>query len=167
MSTKGKCFSRTQTQEIPPSHGDDIALAEGRVHAEFRDLVLQSFSLGTYCPWALRMKSVSQYRAKAQVLPLPVDPFSIHEDNDAESESSGSNDIENERVEAEQLDSEESSEYESDDSNGEVDVSVAEDMLKLENTFEGISRRFRLINRIGEGTTYPAIPSIFLARACS
>ncbi|OAX80244.1 CDC7 protein kinase [Emergomyces africanus] len=34
----------------------------------------------------------------------------------------------------------------------EVDESVAEDMRKLEGTFKGISSRYRLINRIGEGT---------------
>lgn len=33
----------------------------------------------------------------------------------------------------------------------EVDESVREDMRKLENTFPGISDRFRLVNRIGEG----------------
>ncbi|PGH12556.1 CDC7 protein kinase [Helicocarpus griseus UAMH5409] len=34
----------------------------------------------------------------------------------------------------------------------ELDESVAEDMRKLENTFKGISSKYRLINRIGEGT---------------
>ncbi|CAI7668116.1 unnamed protein product [Penicillium bialowiezense] len=34
----------------------------------------------------------------------------------------------------------------------EVDESVREDMAKLEDTFPGISDRFRLVNRIGEGT---------------
>ncbi|KAJ5162437.1 hypothetical protein N7492_007829 [Penicillium capsulatum] len=34
----------------------------------------------------------------------------------------------------------------------EVDESVREDMDKLEDTFPGISDRFRLVNRIGEGT---------------
>jgi cell division control protein 7 len=34
-----------------------------------------------------------------------------------------------------------------------VDPSVREDMGKLESTFRGISKRFRLINRIGEGKT--------------
>ncbi|KAJ9312317.1 hypothetical protein DTO271D3_7475 [Paecilomyces variotii] len=34
----------------------------------------------------------------------------------------------------------------------EVDESVKEDMRKLEETFTGISERYRLINRIGEGT---------------
>lgn len=32
-----------------------------------------------------------------------------------------------------------------------VDESVREDMNKLESTFKGISKRYRLINRIGEG----------------
>jgi cell division control protein 7 len=34
----------------------------------------------------------------------------------------------------------------------EVDEVVKEDMKKLEDTFPGISDRFRLVNRIGEGT---------------
>lgn len=34
----------------------------------------------------------------------------------------------------------------------EVDESVREDMNKLEDTFPGISDRFRLVNRIGEGS---------------
>ncbi|KAE8395399.1 hypothetical protein ETB97_003108 [Aspergillus alliaceus] len=34
----------------------------------------------------------------------------------------------------------------------DVDDSVKEDMKKLEDTFPGISDRFRLVNRIGEGT---------------
>ncbi|KAJ5114607.1 hypothetical protein NUU61_000366 [Penicillium alfredii] len=38
------------------------------------------------------------------------------------------------------------------DSEEEVDESVREDMNKLEDTFPGISDRFRLVNRIGEGT---------------
>lgn len=47
----------------------------------------------------------------------------------------------------------EGSDYEGDDDEEEeeVDESVREDMTKLEDTFPGISDRFRLINRIGEG----------------
>lgn len=33
----------------------------------------------------------------------------------------------------------------------EIDESVAEDMRKLEENFKGISQKYRLINRIGEG----------------
>jgi cell division control protein 7 len=43
------------------------------------------------------------------------------------------------------------SEYEEEE---EVDETVREDMNKLEDTFPGISERFRLINRIGEGMFY-------------
>lgn len=38
------------------------------------------------------------------------------------------------------------------DSDEEPDESVAEDMRKLEENFKGISQRYRLINKIGEGT---------------
>jgi cell division control protein 7 len=36
----------------------------------------------------------------------------------------------------------------------EVDETVREDMAKLEDTFPGISDRFRLVNRIGEGISW-------------
>ena len=37
------------------------------------------------------------------------------------------------------------------DSEDEVDDSVMDDMRKLEETFQGISQRYKLVNRIGEG----------------
>jgi hypothetical protein len=40
----------------------------------------------------------------------------------------------------------------SDDSSGQVEASVQDDMNRFEDTFKGIKDRFRLINRIGEGT---------------
>ena len=42
----------------------------------------------------------------------------------------------------------------SDETDGEVDASVREDMGQLQETFKGIKDRFRLINRIGEGTCW-------------
>jgi hypothetical protein len=42
------------------------------------------------------------------------------------------------------------------DSEDELDESVMEDMKKLEENFEGISQKYRLINRIGEGKTLVA-----------
>lgn len=41
----------------------------------------------------------------------------------------------------------------------EVDESVREDMTKLEDTFPGISDRFRLVNRIGEGMGWIGSPA--------
>ena len=38
------------------------------------------------------------------------------------------------------------------ESHGQVEKAVMEDMVKFEDTFKGITQRFRLINRIGEGT---------------
>lgn len=38
-----------------------------------------------------------------------------------------------------------------DDTDNEIDETVAEDMRKLEENFKGISQKYRLINRIGEG----------------
>jgi cell division control protein 7 len=49
------------------------------------------------------------------------------------------------------------SDYGDEDEEEEVDDSVREDMKKLEDTFPGISDRFRLVNRIGEGTDIPSI----------
>ncbi|KIX00731.1 uncharacterized protein Z518_09796 [Rhinocladiella mackenziei CBS 650.93] len=40
----------------------------------------------------------------------------------------------------------------SEESDDEIDESVMEDMRKLEESFKGISQKYRLINRIGEGT---------------
>ena len=40
----------------------------------------------------------------------------------------------------------------SDESEDEVDESVVEDMRRLEESFKGVSQKYRLINRIGEGT---------------
>lgn len=39
------------------------------------------------------------------------------------------------------------------DTEDEVDESVVEDMRRLEESFKGISQKYRLINRIGEGIT--------------
>lgn len=44
-----------------------------------------------------------------------------------------------------------SEEDEDEQSEDEVDDTVAEDMKKLEENFKGISQKYRLINRIGEG----------------
>lgn len=43
-------------------------------------------------------------------------------------------------------------EHYEDEDDEPIDPSVKEDMKRLEDTFTGISKRFRLINRIGEGT---------------
>jgi cell division control protein 7 len=56
------------------------------------------------------------------------------------------------KVEAEYSDS---SSDDIDDSEGdeEAEESVVEDMRKLDESFEGISLRYKLVNRIGEGTS--------------
>ena len=41
-----------------------------------------------------------------------------------------------------------------DESEDEVETSVAEDMRQFEESFQNISQRYRLINRIGEGRTH-------------
>lgn len=42
-----------------------------------------------------------------------------------------------------------------DDEQVQIDETVAEDMQKLEDNFKGISEKYRLINRIGEGMFVP------------
>lgn len=39
----------------------------------------------------------------------------------------------------------------SSDAEEEIDEAVAEDIARLEESFRGINKRYRLINRIGEG----------------
>jgi cell division control protein 7 len=41
-------------------------------------------------------------------------------------------------------------------SDEEIEEAVAEDIERFESTFEGISDRYRLINRIGEGKLSPS-----------
>jgi uncharacterized membrane protein YccC len=38
-----------------------------------------------------------------------------------------------------------------DSSDEEIDDSVADDIVRFEQSFEGINKRYRLINRVGEG----------------
>ena len=45
----------------------------------------------------------------------------------------------------------------SDDSEEEVEASVADDILRFEQSFRNINQRYRLINRIGEG-----LPALYL-----
>jgi cell division control protein 7 len=54
--------------------------------------------------------------------------------------------------------------HEEDDQEEEVDEVVLEDMKKLEDNFPGISDRFRLVNRIGEGIVCNA-PSFTIRHA--
>jgi hypothetical protein len=46
----------------------------------------------------------------------------------------------------------------------DIDESVREDMQKLEETFTGISERYRLINRIGEGRCHSTCDKTPLTR---
>ncbi|KAL3426123.1 cell cycle protein [Phlyctema vagabunda] len=80
-------------------------------------------------------------------------PFEIHHD-DHRSESMDDDDQrtleESERIDEESMQGDAYSD--SDDSECLVDPAVQDDMDKFEDTFKGIQDRFRLINRIGEGT---------------
>ena len=55
-------------------------------------------------------------------------------------------------------------EHDHDGEEEEIDEVVMEDMRKLEDTFPGISDRFRLVNRIGEGmVALQKSPSVAIA----
>ncbi|KAG9244171.1 kinase-like domain-containing protein [Calycina marina] len=81
---------------------------------------------------------------------IPPPQFNIHHDDMEESEDERMNE---EQVDdgnnVRRADEEDSGDSESDE---EVAVSVQEDIRKFQETFDGITGRFRLINRIGEGT---------------
>ncbi|ESZ97882.1 hypothetical protein SBOR_1758 [Sclerotinia borealis F-4128] len=80
--------------------------------------------------------------------------FQIHNDEINQEESMEEEGVENEESRAEDDDGLEDEEYseDSDESDDAVDPTTAEDIANFEATFKGIKDRFRLINRIGEGT---------------
>lgn len=78
--------------------------------------------------------------------------FTIHEEPETEIEPQVMTrpPIESRKRDQGQVDDETDS-AESEGSDDEVDETVAEDMRRLEESFAGISKKYRLINRIGEG----------------
>lgn len=84
-----------------------------------------------------------------------VPQFEIHHD-DMEEKNELEEDLETigeSRPEGDEVDQEEEYSEESDDGDDVVDATVQQDMLQFQETFKGIKDRFRLINRIGEGTS--------------
>lgn len=85
--------------------------------------------------------------------PNMVHEITIHEDNSATQafsqpvQPAGFQVMANENMQW----SEEDEDEDEDDEELEIDETVAEDMQKLEDNFKGISEKYRLINRIGEG----------------
>ncbi|KZF21812.1 kinase-like protein [Xylona heveae TC161] len=81
-----------------------------------------------------------------------TDPFIVHEpQQDAIGEWTETKSLDQTARSNEEFDSDQES-YLSEGSDEFVDQSVLDDMEKFEETFKGITKRFRLINRIGEGT---------------
>lgn len=83
--------------------------------------------------------------------------ITIHEDEDATLHTSAAHTNNTSRTMADLESDDEDSmadsiSDQSEDSEDDVDESVMEDMRKLEESFKGISQKYRLINRIGEGT---------------
>ncbi|KAG4430500.1 hypothetical protein IFR05_014024 [Cadophora sp. M221] len=79
-------------------------------------------------------------------------PFEIHHDEMVdESMEEEDHRMEDSRAETEE-DQEDAYSDASDESDGVVDSTVQEDMDKFQDNFRGLTDRFRLINRIGEGT---------------
>ena len=93
-------------------------------------------------------------RVKAQDYQIP-----IHED--VSGDENGASEMDETENEAESPLSRgaSSSDEDAESSEEELEQSVAEDMARFEDTFKGISDRYRLINRIGEGNTMHPIPS--------
>lgn len=84
----------------------------------------------------------------------PHSNFEIHDDEAHEHENVQEDDQDTADEEEEIHEGEEYYEESSDEEEGPVDPMVQEDMDKFLTTFKGIERRFRLINRIGEGTMF-------------
>jgi hypothetical protein len=85
--------------------------------------------------------------------------ITIHEDEDAALRASGPPASTTSRTMAHHESDDEDSMADSisdnsDDSEDDIDESVIEDMRKLEESFKGISQKYRLINRIGEGASF-------------
>ncbi|KAM3072066.1 Cell division control protein 7 [Clarireedia jacksonii] len=81
--------------------------------------------------------------------------FQIHNDERKREElmeEEDDNVTEESRAEDDDVSQEEGYSDDSDESEDTVDPAVAEDIAKFQETFKGITERFRLINRIGEGT---------------
>jgi cell division control protein 7 len=82
-------------------------------------------------------------------------PFDIHHDELTGEESVDEEEMmeesrEEQADESQEIDAGDYSDT-TDESDNVVEPSVQEDMNKFQETFKGINKRFRLINRIGEG----------------
>ncbi|KAI4678692.1 uncharacterized protein J4E84_008510 [Alternaria hordeiaustralica] len=82
--------------------------------------------------------------AKARTSLSHAEAIDVHEDDMGEDQA--------EETQDESMNPLDESGRTADSSDEEVEDSVQEDMARFEETFVGISKRFRLINRIGEGT---------------
>lgn len=81
--------------------------------------------------------------AKARTSLRHAEAIDVHEDDMGEDQA--------EETQDESMNPLDESGRTADSSDEEVEDSVQEDMARFEETFVGISKRFRLINRIGEG----------------
>lgn len=91
--------------------------------------------------------------AKARVsLQRQAEQIDVHEDDQKEEEVNSEL--------GESMDPLDESGHTVDSSDEEVEDAVAEDMSRFEETFVGINKRFRLINRIGEGKSLGHWPAI-------
>jgi cell division control protein 7 len=92
--------------------------------------------------------------AKARVsLQRQAEQIDVHEDDQKEEEVNSEL--------GESMDPLDESGHTVDSSDEEVEDAVAEDMARFEESFAGINKRFRLINRIGEGKSSRYWPAIY------
>ena len=115
-----------------------LRLRRGRAGAIVRSKETETMAQTALSSHQIRAKPSSKvYHYSAMEVPQPIQL--LEEDED---------DLEDEEA---------FDEYEEDED--DIDDSVAEDMKKLEESFKGISQKYRLINRIGEGSFGPELES--------
>lgn len=92
------------------------------------------------------------------------DEFQIHEDAPSTEDTQMNTDVaEEEEEDAEQEDQEEEQELEleeDDEEESDGDDQMDEDMRKLQNSFPGFKQKYRLLKRIGEGTSRRSISPV-------
>jgi cell division control protein 7 len=93
------------------------------------------------------MAKTKAIRLKPQDYQIP-----IHEDLSADDNGASEMDETEDEAQSPLSRGASSSDEDAECSEEELEQSVAEDMARFEDTFKGISDRYRLINRIGEGT---------------
>ncbi|KAK5064571.1 hypothetical protein LTR84_000404 [Exophiala bonariae] len=106
-----------------------------------------------HAPRPVAWKSTGTILGKRSRHDMGNTTIAVHEDEDATSHASAAPSRTMAHLESDDEGSlADSVSGNSEDSDDDIDDTVMEDMRKLEENFKGISQKYRLINRIGEGT---------------